>query len=276
MWKDGAFQDQVAVITGGGTGLGFSAAEALGRLGARIVIASRSAAHLEPAVAALAASGVTARAVVTDVRKPGEVARLLERTVAEFGRADILVNNAAGNFLCPTEDLSPGGWKVVIDIALNGVFHTTHTFGRHFLAQGRGRIVNVVATYAWTGGPGTAHSAAAKAGVIALTRSVAVEWASRGVFVNAVCPGVFDTPGARERLWPTEAQRAALLDDIPLHRFAAPGEIANAIVYLSHPEVTYVTGEVLVIDGGMHLGKGLPGHLSSSTGISESPRRDDL
>ncbi len=258
MWAADAFRDQVVVVTGGGTGLGFAAARTMGRLGAAVVLASRNRDHLDPAVASLTAEGIRAIAVPTDVRRPAEVARVLAATLEAFGRVDVLVNNAAGNFLCPTEDLSPGGWKVVIDIALNGVFYATREFGRHFLAHGGGRIVNVVAAYAWTGGPGTAHSAAAKAGVLALTRTLGVEWASRGVRVNAVCPGVFDTPGARERLWPTEAQREALLDDVPLRRFATPEEVADGIVYLAHPRASYVTGEVLVIDGGLHLGRGLP------------------
>lgn len=258
MWAPEAFRDQVVVVTGGGTGLGFAAAQAMGRLGAAVVLASRNAAHLEPAAETLKKEGVRALAVPTDVRRPAELSRLLGATLEAFGRVDVLVNNAAGNFLCPTENLSPGGWKVVIDIALNGVFYATREFGRHFLAHGGGRIVNVVAAYAWTGGPGTAHSAAAKAGVIALTRTLGVEWASRGVRVNAVCPGVFDTPGARERLWPTDAQREALLAEIPLHRFASPEEVADAIVYVAHPKSSYVTGEVLVMDGGMHLGRGLP------------------
>ena len=169
----------------------------------------------------------------------------------------MLINNAAGNFLCPTADLSPGGWKVVIDIALNGVFYCCREVGRHMIERGFGRICNVVASYAWTGGPGTAHSAAAKAGVVALTRTLAVEWAGHGIRVNAVSPGAFQSDGARERLWPTAEMETAVRNAVPLQRFARTDEVANAITYLCSPPADYINGEVLVMDGGSHLGRGL-------------------
>jgi NAD(P)-dependent dehydrogenase (short-subunit alcohol dehydrogenase family) len=169
----------------------------------------------------------------------------------------VLVNNAAGNFLCPSEKLSPGGWKVVIDIALNGVFYCSREVGLHMIERGRGHIVNVVAAYAWTGGPGTAHSAAAKAGVVALTRTLGVEWAPYGLRVNAVCPGVFHSDGARDRLWPTPEQEDTLRRNVPVQRFGRVEEIADAITYLASPYADYVNGEVLVIDGGNSLGRGL-------------------
>jgi NAD(P)-dependent dehydrogenase (short-subunit alcohol dehydrogenase family) len=252
-----AFRGQTVVITGGGTGLGLETARRFAALGANLVLASRSSAHLEPAAAELRAGGADVLAVVTDVRRPRDVAAMKDAALGRFGAIDVLVNNAAGNFLCPAEELSPGGWKVVIDIALNGVFYCSREVGRHMIGRGRGRIVNVVAAYAWTGGPGTVHSAAAKAGVVALTRTLAVEWARHGLRVNAVCPGVFDTEGARERLWPTPEQREALRRTIPLGRFAEPGEVADAILWLASPWADYVNGDVLVVDGGQHLGKGL-------------------
>lgn len=259
MLPRGTFRDKTVLVTGGGTGLGLETAKRFGSLGARLVIASRKAAHLESAAAELRPLGVEVLPVVVDVRRPASVSSMLQRAVDRFGGVDVLVNNAAGNFLCPTEDLSPGGWKVVIDIALNGVFYCTREVGRHMIERRRGHIVNVVAAYAWTGGPGTAHSAAAKAGVVALTRTLAVEWAPYGLRVNAVCPGVFQSEGARERLWPTAEAEEALRRHVPLGRFGDAGEIADAITYLASPFADYVNGEVLVLDGGAHLGRGL-GH----------------
>jgi NAD(P)-dependent dehydrogenase (short-subunit alcohol dehydrogenase family) len=253
------FRDKTVLVTGGGTGLGLATAHRFGALGARLVIASREAAHLDPAAAQLRDAGYPVLAVPTDVRRPAQVAALRQAAVERFGAIDVLVNNAAGNFLCPTEKLSPGGWKVVIDIALNGVFYCSREIGLHMIERRRGHIVNVVAAYAWTGGPGTAHSAAAKAGVVALTRTLAVEWAPHGLRVNAVCPGVFDSEGARERLWPTAEAHEALRRHVPVQRFGHVDEVADAITYLASPYADYVNGDVLVIDGGNHLGRGLGG-----------------
>ena len=251
------FRDKTVLVTGGGTGLGLETSRRFAELGARIVLASRKREHLDPAAAELRDRGAEVLAVVTDVRRPASVAAMLGAALERFGAVDVLVNNAAGNFLCPTEKLSPGGWKVVIDIALNGVFYCSREVGLHMIERGFGRIVNVVAAYAWTGGPGTAHSAAAKAGVVALTRTLAVEWARHGIRVNAVCPGVFHSEGARERLWPDPAQEEELRRSVPLQRFGTVGEVADAITYLASPYADYVNGEGLVLDGGAHLGRGL-------------------
>jgi len=251
------FRDRTVLVTGGGTGLGLETAERFAALGARLVIASRNPDHLEPAAARLRERGAQVFPVVTDVRHPAAVARMLQAALERFGAVDVLVNNAAGNFLCPTEKLTPGGWKVVIDIALNGVFYCSREVGLHMIERGFGRIVNVVAAYAWTGGPGTAHSAAAKAGVVALTRTLAVEWARHGIRVNAVCPGIFQSEGARQRLWPTTEQEEELRRAVPLQRFGNVAEVADAITYLASPYADYINGEVLVVDGGAHLGRGL-------------------
>ncbi|MBL8840291.1 MAG: SDR family oxidoreductase [Planctomycetes bacterium] len=259
MLPDSTFRDAVVLVTGGGTGLGLVTARRFAALGAKLVLASRRSAHLDPAAAALAATGCDVLAVPTDVTRPGSVEALVEQACARFGRIDVLVNNAAGNFLCPAEELSPAGFKVVIDIALNGVFYCSRAVGKRMLARGSGRIVNVVAAYAWTGGPGTIHSAAAKAGVVALTKTLAVEWGGRGLRVNAVCPGFFDSEGARERLWPDPAVAARMARSVPVGRFGEMEEVANAITYLASPFADYVNGEVLVVDGGQHLGKGIGG-----------------
>ena len=166
MFTASLFRDQVAVITGGGTGLGLAIARRLGSLGARVVIASRSAEHMDAAVASLGAEGIEAMAVPVDVRQPDQVNRMVEQAVARFGRIDSLVNNAAGNFICRAEDLSPNGWNAVVGIVLNGSFFCSQAVGKHMIARGGGgSIVSILATYAWTGSAGTVHSAAAKAGL---------------------------------------------------------------------------------------------------------------
>jgi NAD(P)-dependent dehydrogenase (short-subunit alcohol dehydrogenase family) len=251
------FRDQVVLVTGGGTGLGLATATRFAELGASLVLASRKREHLDPAAASLAASGAAVLAVPADVTRPGSVDALLEQALARFGRVDVLINNAAGNFVCPAEELSPAGFKVVIDIALNGVFYCSRAIGRHMLERGRGRIVNVVAAYAWTGGPGTIHSAAAKAGVVAMTRTLAVEWGGRGIRVNAVCPGFFESEGAHARLWPEPGMAERMAARVPVGRFGEKREIADAITWLASPFADYVNGEVLVIDGGQHLGQGI-------------------
>lgn len=255
------FAGQCVLITGGGTGLGKETAHRFGAAGARVVIASRKAEHLDPAKAALEKEGIETLSIVTDVARPKRVEAMVAEAIDRFGRIDILVNNAAGNFFCPTAELSPAGWKVVIDIALNGVFYCSREVGRHMIEAGGGRIVNVVATYAWTGGPGTAHSAAAKAGVVALTRTLAVEWAQHDIRVNAVSPGPFDTDGARTRLWPDPETEARVRDHVPLKRFATLREVADAVTWLASKQADYVNGEILVMDGGAHLGRGLDGSV---------------
>ena len=183
------------MITGGGTGIGLAIARRLGSLGARIAIASRNSKNLEHGCAALREGGIDALAVQLDVRKPEQVDEMVERTVKHFGSLDILVNNAAGNFICRAEDLSPNGWNAVIGIVLNGSFYCSRAVGQYMIARKRGgSIVSILANYVWTGSPGTIHSAAAKAGVMSMTQTLAVEWAPHGIRVNAVAPGPIEVP----------------------------------------------------------------------------------
>jgi NAD(P)-dependent dehydrogenase (short-subunit alcohol dehydrogenase family) len=273
MIQENALAGRSALITGGGTGLGLALARELGGGGARLVLASRSEEHLEEGRRRLEAEGAEVQTVVTDVRDYRQVRRAVQVTVDRYGGLDILVNNAAGNFIRAAEDLPEKAFSTVVDIVLNGTFYASRAAGRAMIAAGRGgALLNIVATYAWHGGPGTAHSAAAKAGVLALTRTLAVEWARHGIRVNALAPGAFESEGASDRLWPDDELRERVRRAIPLGRFAGREEIARAGAWLCSDEAAYVTGEVLVVDGGAWLGRGVAG-LEPSEGIPRVRRR---
>jgi NAD(P)-dependent dehydrogenase (short-subunit alcohol dehydrogenase family) len=257
MFRDDLLKDQVAIITGGGTGIGLAIARRFSRLGARVVLASRSAEHLEEGAAAIASGGGEALTVPTDVRVPEQVDRLIDRAVERFGRVDILINNAAGNFICRAEDLSPNGWTAVVNIVLNGSFFCARAVARHLIARGGGgSIVSILANYVWTGSAGTVHSAAAKAGVLSMTRTLAVEWARHGIRVNAVAPGPIESPGAARQLWSSEAAVDRITSRVPLGRWGQPEEVADAVTFLVSPGAGFITGDVITIDGGSWIGRG--------------------
>jgi NAD(P)-dependent dehydrogenase (short-subunit alcohol dehydrogenase family) len=257
MLPEGSLADRVCLVTGGGSGLGRAMALELGRLGAAVAVLGRRREPLEETVSAIDGPGF---AVQCDVREPEAVAAAFDAAEEALGPLTTLVNNAAGNFLVQAEDLSPNGWRAVVGIVLDGTFYCSREVGRRLIARGAsGQIVNIVATYAWTGGPGTVHSASAKAGVVAMTRTLAVEWARHGIRVNAIAPGPVDTPGAGEKLWADEGVRDALLAKVPLRRFGTPEEVAHACAYFVSDFSAYVTGEVLVADGGAWLEKGMFG-----------------
>jgi NAD(P)-dependent dehydrogenase (short-subunit alcohol dehydrogenase family) len=254
MLAKGTFDGRVAVVTGGGSGLGRALAVELARLGAAVTVAARRPEPLAETVALIEQQGGRGLAQPTDVRDPDAVDVLVAATIASFGRVDVLVNNAAGNFVVRAEDLSPNGWRAVVSIVLDGSFLCSRAAGRRMIEQGEGgAILSVIASYAWTGGPGTVHSAAAKAGVVALTRTLAVEWASYGIRVNCICPGPTDTEGAGAALWPTEEDRARVAATVPLGRLATPEEVAAWGAALLSPHAGYITGETLTIDGGHWL-----------------------
>jgi NAD(P)-dependent dehydrogenase (short-subunit alcohol dehydrogenase family) len=187
---------------------------------------------------------------------------MVTETVARFGRVDILINNAAGNFVCKAEELSPNGWNSVINIVLNGSFYCSRAVGRHMIAAGHGgAVASIVATYAWTGSAGTVHSAAAKAGVMAMTQTLAVEWARHKIRVNAIAPGPIESPGAAKQLWSSDADVNRITEMVPLKRWGKPEEIADAVTFLVSPRSGYVTGDVLVVDGGTWIGRGPFGFL---------------
>jgi NAD(P)-dependent dehydrogenase (short-subunit alcohol dehydrogenase family) len=255
MLAEGSLEGRVALVTGGGSGLGRAMALELGRLGAKVAVLGRRRHVLEETVAQVA-EGI---AVPADVREPNAVAEAFDVAEAELGPITTLVNNAAGNFHVRAEELSPNGWRAVAGIVLDGTFYCSRELARRVIERGgdNAQIVNIVASYAWTGGPGTAHSAAAKAGVVNLTRTLAVEWAQHGIRVNAISPGPVDTAETRERLWPTEEMRGRIVARIPLARFGTETDVANACAYLVSDYSNYVTGDVLTVDGGAWLEQGM-------------------
>lgn len=254
MLAEGTFEGRVVIVTGGGSGMGRAMAQEFARLGASVVVAGRRPEPLEETVALVDAAGGRAAAQPTDVRQPDEVEALVATAVERFGRIDALVNNAAGNFVAKAEDLSPNGWRAVVSIVLDGGFLCARAAGRRMIEQGEGgAIVSVLASYAWTGGPGTVHSAAAKAGIIAMTRTLAVEWAPHRIRLNTITPGPTDTAGAGAALWPTEEDRARVAATVPLGRLATVGEVAWWTAALCSRYADYVTGANLTLDGGHWL-----------------------
>lgn len=250
------FRGKVALVTGGGSGIGRGIAERYAAGGGDVVVLGRRTEPLEETARLAEKYGVRAGIVSCDIRDAGAVTAAVDGVVRDFGRLDALVNNAAGNFVVPAEELSPNGWKAVIDIVLNGSFYATRAAAPHMLAAGGGAVLNVIASYAWHGHPGTVHSAAAKGGVLAMTRTLASEWGPRGIRVNCISPGPTETEGAGAALWPTEEDRARVLSSVPAGRFTSPAEVAEAAAFLlDDRRAGYITGDVLSVDGGQWLGK---------------------
>ena len=245
---------KTAWITGGGTGLGRAMALRFAELGARVGLSGRKRETLEDTAAAIRATDGTAEVAPCDVRKPKEVDQVLARLIETLGGVDILVNNAAGNFLCPTEELSPNGFAAIVGIVLNGTFHCTHSAGKHWIDAGSGGVVlNIATTYAWTGSAFVVPSACAKAGVVAMTRSLAVEWARHGIRLNAIAPGPIPTEGAFSRLLPSNDLLASRKARIPAGRLGTREELADLAAYLVSDASDWMRGEVVTFDGGEWL-----------------------
>jgi len=254
MFRKDLLDKKTIIITGGGTGLGKSMAQRFGELGANLVITSRKQDVLNSTAIQLRETGAKVLPIECDVRKPIEIKNVVDETIKKFKKIDILVNNAAGNFISPTELLTPGGFKVVVDIVLNGTFNFTQAAGKEMIKAKNGTVLNIVTTYAWTGSGYVVPSAAAKAGVLAITKSLAVEWAKYGIRHVAIAPGPFPTKGAWKRLAPPGMGiEKKMRDRIPLRRFGEHIELANLASYLVSDGASYINGDVITIDGGEWL-----------------------
>ena len=250
-------QGQVAIVTGGGGGIGRSIALAMASCGADVVLAGRHLPPLQDVADAIQALGHRALCAPTDIRRPDRVDALVDRAVKTFGAAHILVNNAAGSFLSAARQLTPNGWQAVVDTTLNGTFYCSRAVGQHMIERGNGgKIINITATLHYKGSPGLIAPTAAKAGVEAMTKTLALEWAKYNILVNAIAPGPIQTEGSQRHLWSNETFRDMVQRGVPLARFGAPEDIANMAIYLASPAGDYITGATMVVDGGEWLKKG--------------------
>ncbi|MFZ4680441.1 MAG: SDR family oxidoreductase [Flavobacterium sp.] len=267
MLRDNALSDKVIVVTGGGSGLGKAMTKYFLELGAKVAITSRDLEKLKNTASELEKetsvtrdeaelSGVKCLPIQCDVRHYDQVEAMLAEVLKTFGRVDVLLNNAAGNFISPTERLSANAFDTIIDIVLKGSKNCTLAFGKHWIAekQTNCNVLNIVTTYAWTGSGYVVPSATAKAGVLAMTRSLAVEWAKYGIRMNAIAPGPFPTKGAWDRLLPGDlAEKFDMAKKVPVKRVGDHQELANLAAYLVSDFSAYINGEVIVIDGGEWL-----------------------
>ena len=263
IFREGLFADQVMVVSGGGTGIGRAIARELAALGASVVICSRDAAHLEPTRAEVAAAGGQISALPCNIRDADAVERFFTEVVARYGRVDGLVNNGGGQFLSPAEAITPKGWHAVVETNLTGTFYMCQAALEHSMRGRGGSIVSIVMEM-WRGFPGMAHSGAARAGVVNLTQTLALEWAQYDVRVNAVAPGLIASSGLTHYPAEVQAQLASIAQDVPAQRMGTDEEVAAAVLYLLSPAAAFVSGATLKVDGAGSLyrlqGYAIPAH----------------
>lgn len=257
MLRDNALNDKVIIVTGGGSGLGKAMTTYFLELGAKVAITSRDIEKLQNTAKELQEkTGGSCLPIACDVRHYDQVENMLQQVLTAFGKVDVLLNNAAGNFISPTERLSANAFDTIIDIVLKGSKNCTLALGKHWIDKGEKNktVLNIVTTYAWTGSGYVVPSATAKAGVLAMTRSLAVEWAKYGIRMNAIAPGPFPTKGAWDRLLPGELKdQFDITKQVPLRRVGDHQELANLAAYLVSDFSQYINGEVVTIDGGEWL-----------------------
>jgi NAD(P)-dependent dehydrogenase (short-subunit alcohol dehydrogenase family) len=248
--QPGSYDGETVFVTGGGTGLGKAVAIEFARLGAALVLASRKPEHLEAGAAAIAAAGGEVLTVECDIRDPDSIAAAFDAAESRFGLPGVLINNAAANFPVPAEDMSPNAWRTVVDITLNGTYFCAREFGRRHLTAGTpGSILNVGASYAWTGGPGFAHSAAAKAGVKNMTETLAVEWGPYGIQVNGIVPGLFPHEDMTDDISGNLVRTSDKDICQPALRVGQRQELGWAATFLTSPYARFISGHTLVVDG---------------------------
>ncbi|MFE8695370.1 2,4-dienoyl-CoA reductase [Cytobacillus sp. FJAT-53684] len=246
---------KVVIVTGGSSGMGKYMAKRFAEAQASVVITGRNLERLEEAKKEIETYPGQVLTVQMDVREIDHVKHMVTETLNTFGRIDHLINNAAGNFICPAEKLSANGWNSVINIVLNGTFYCSSEVGKYWIENGiKGSMINMVATYAWDAGPGVIHSAAAKAGVLSMTRTLAVEWGRKyGIRVNAIAPGPIERTGGADKLWESEEAAKRTITSVPLGRLGKPEEIAELAFFLFSDNATYMNGECITMDGGQWL-----------------------
>ena len=254
MFTNDTLAGRTALITGGGTGLGLEIATTYARLGAAVMLVGRNEERVQAAADTLNREGGKAAAAKCDVRNYDEVKAAVDATVQRFGALDILVNNAAGNFVCPSAELSPNGFRTVIDIDLNGTFYCCHAAYQHLKASKHGgSIISIITMLGVSGWPGAVHAASAKGGILSLSRTLAVEWGGDGIRVNTISPGpIGDTEGVK-RMYIDSGNGELEAKKTALGRFGAKADIANAAVYLASDLAGYVTGDNVIVDGGRWL-----------------------
>ena len=243
--------NKVAIITGGGIGIGRAITLEFSRAGADVTISSRNLGNLEKVAKEVDSLGKRCLAVATDVRIPEQVDNMVRRTVDEFGRIDILVNNAGVSFLCPVEELTPNGWDAVVDINLKGTFLCSKAVGKVMIQQKGGKIINIASMAGVYGAPTMAHYAAAKAGVINFTKSLAAEWGKHNIFVNCIAPGLIETEGVKTQMkLEPEKVKETLERTVAVARYGQPEEIAYTVIFLASEASSFITGETVEVEGG--------------------------